>query len=300
MSKGRTMLRASIGALVALSLTAGLAAAGGPDCSKGNRVYRNGTVRRLTIVGLGSDGLRLVCFADGNAGQAVDIGPVSGLAATDTALVGIDFRVQDGKLYGVGNGGGVYTLDPTSGAASLVNTLSVALNGTKFGVDFNPAADRLRIISDTGQNLRHNVNAGGVTISDDTPPAPAPRMPLAYTAGQAALGVAAAGYTNNDLSATTGTTLFDVDATLDQVALQVPPNNGTLTATGKLGLDVTSAGFDVFSAVVDGVSVDNLAFAVLTSANGTGFYRVDLLTGAATFIDPFTTPIVDIAIPLAR
>jgi hypothetical protein len=34
-----------------------------------------------------------------------------------------------------------------------------------FGVDFNPAADRLRIISDAGQNLAHNVNAGGVYAS---------------------------------------------------------------------------------------------------------------------------------------
>src|SRR5215475_8010121 len=40
-----------------------------------------------------------------------DIGAVSGLQSPDTALVGIDFRVQDGQLYGVGNGGGVYTID---------------------------------------------------------------------------------------------------------------------------------------------------------------------------------------------
>ena len=36
---------------------------------------------------------------------------MQGLSGNDTALVGIDFRVQDGKLYGVGNGGGVYTID---------------------------------------------------------------------------------------------------------------------------------------------------------------------------------------------
>lgn len=290
MFKGLRVLTASFAGLLTLALLADTAAAGGPDCSKGNRVYRNGNVRRLTVVGLTNDG-RLVCFADSNANQAVQIGTVSGLGGTDTRLVGIDFRVQDGKLYGVGDGGGVYTIDLGSGAATLVNNLSIALEGTAFGVDFNPAADRLRIISDTGQNLRHNVNAGGVTLEDGD---------LNYTAGVAALGVAAAGYTNNDLAATTGTTLFDVDATLDQVALQVPPNAGTLTATGKLGLDVTSAGFDVFSAVVDGVTVDNLAFAVLDSALGKGFYRVDLLTGTSTFLDPFTLPVVDIAIPLAR
>ena len=93
-----------------------------------------------------------------------DLGAVSGLQSPDTALVGIDFRVQDGQLYGVGNGGGVYTLDTTNAQASLVNRLTVALDGTFFGVDFNPAADRLRIVSDTGQNLSHDVNAG-----DDDP-----------------------------------------------------------------------------------------------------------------------------------
>jgi hypothetical protein len=292
MSKGRHTLRAftaSIAGLFALGL-AGSAAAGSPDCSKGNRVFSNGNVRRLTIVGLTSDA-RLVCFADGNADKAVDIGPVTGLVAPDAQLVGIDFRVQDGKLYGVGNGGGVYTLDPSSGAATLVSMLTVALDGTKFGVDFNPAADRLRIVSDTGQNLRHNVNAGGVTLEDGD---------LNYTVGVTALGIAGAAYTNNDLAPATGTTLFDVDTTLDQVALQVPPNNGTLTATGKLGLDVSDAGFDIFSVVVDDVTVDNLAFAVMPSAFGIGFYSIDLLTGAQTFIDPFTTPVVDIAIPLAR
>ena len=71
--------------------------------------------------------------------------------------------MQDGKLYGVGNGGGVYTIDPRTAAATFVNALTVPLDGTTFGVDFNPAADRLRIISDTGQNLAHNVNAVGVT-----------------------------------------------------------------------------------------------------------------------------------------
>ena len=161
---------------------------------------------------------------------AQDLGAVSGLQSPDTALVGIDFRVQDGQLYGVGNGGGVYTIDTTSAQASLVNRLTVALDGTVFGVDFNPAADRLRIVSDTGQNLSHNVNAGGAT---------ALQGPLTYTPPPAApvvaLGITAVAYTNNDLSATTATTLFALDTTLDQVAIQSPPGNGLLVATGHLG-----------------------------------------------------------------
>ena len=114
----------------------------------------------------------------------------------------------------------------------------------RFGVDFNPAADRLRIISDTGQNLAHNVNAGGVTVANAT---------LTYTAPPAtavpATGVTAAAYTNNDLNQPdTGTTLFDLDTMQDQVAIQSPPGNGILVATGKLGVDAgRRAGFDIYS-----------------------------------------------------
>jgi hypothetical protein len=108
------------------------------------------------VIGLSADG-RLVQFR-ANAPQATkEIGVVQGLSGSDTALIGIDFRVQDGKLYGVGNGGGVYTIDTETAQAQFVNALTVPLTGTSFGVDFNPAADRLRIISDTGQNLAHNV-----------------------------------------------------------------------------------------------------------------------------------------------
>ena len=45
-------------------------------------------------------------------------------------------------LYGVGNGGGVYTIDPITGQATFVNALTVPLTGMVFGVDLNPAADR--------------------------------------------------------------------------------------------------------------------------------------------------------------
>jgi hypothetical protein len=64
----------------------------------------------------------------------------------DASLVGIDFRVQDGQLYGVGDGGGIYTIDTTNAKATLVSSLTVALDplATSFGVDFNPAAESTR------------------------------------------------------------------------------------------------------------------------------------------------------------
>jgi hypothetical protein len=202
--------------------------------------------------------------------------------------------VQDGLLYGVGDGGGIYTIDTQNAKASLVSSLTVALDPlATFGVDFNPVADRLRIIGDTGQNLAHNVNAGGTTM---------PNTALNYPAPvniNPATGVTGAAYTNNDLDANTGTTLFDIDTSLNQVAIQSPPAAGSLVATGKLTVDPDSwAGFDIYSRLVGGVTVSNSAFASLL-VNGTyGFYHIGLLTGKAIFLGTFDEPVVDIAIPL--
>ena len=154
--------------LVVVLLLSGLAGCGGDDdddeadqvtlagpprdAGCGNRADF-GSGPELTILGLTAD-QRLVRFQECRPRQVQGVGSVSGLQAPDTALVGIDFRVQDGQLYGVGNGGGVYTLNVTTAQATIVNALTVPLAGAFFGVDFNPAANALRIISDTGQNLR--------------------------------------------------------------------------------------------------------------------------------------------------
>jgi hypothetical protein len=174
--------------------------------------------------------------------------------------------------------------------ASKVSQLTVALNGTSFGVDFNPAADRLRIVSDAGQNLRHNVNAGGVTLTDGA---------LNYTAGVAAAGITGAAYTNNDLDSTTGTTLFDIDTALNQVVIQSPPNAGSLAATGQLPVDPESAaGFDIFTSRRKGMPADNDGFASLIVGGVSGFYRINILTGEASLIGLLDERLIDVAIPI--
>ena len=246
----------------------------------------------LQVVGLTSD-QRLICFDEYRPGRARTIGAVSGLNGGDTFLVGIDYRVQDGRLYGVGNAGGVYVLDAKTAAASLVNRLTVPLSGARFGVDFNPAADRLRIVSDNGQNLRHNVNAGGVTIADTA---------LNYTSGTSAIGVTGSAYTNNDASDATATTLYALDSTLDQIAIQSPPNNGSLAPTGKLTVDTSDmTGFDIYSIVRNNITLDVIAFASLSTSDGkTGLYEITLPTGKAVARGNFGSQnqVVDIAIPL--
>jgi Domain of unknown function (DUF4394) len=257
-----------------------------------------GRASRLTILGLTAD-QRLVQFTECRPGQLKEVGTIFGLQ-DDTVLVGIDFRVQDGQLYGLGDHGGIYTIDTGTAQAFKVTDLTVDLDGASFGVDFNPAADALRVVSDTGQNLRHPFS-GPLQFQTQTD------MPLSYTPGTNATGVAGAAYTNNDLDASTGTTLFDIDTTLDQVALQSPPNNGSLVATGLLTVDAdTTVGFDNYTRLRDGVAVANNAFATLVVDGTTGFYRVNLLAGTAILIDTFSgdltddfgDPVTDIAIPL--
>ncbi|MEU6355710.1 DUF4394 domain-containing protein [Streptomyces sp. NPDC047072] len=249
----------------------------------------------LRAFGISGDGTLMATFTTDRP-QVLDwVRVVTGLSG-DTALIGIDFRVQDGLLYGVGNKGGIYTIKtPTSSGdvvVTKVSQLQYALSGTNFGVDFNPAADRLRVISDNGQNLRHNLN-DHTTIQDLNLTTP----PIEGTTK----GVSAAAYTNNDLDATTATTLVDINTTTDQVVLQSPANNGTLAPTGSLGLDAgINAGLDIFSTLAGGKTVDNAAFASLTpsGASTPSLYSVNVLTGQATSIGQFPLNITDLAISL--
>ena len=271
--------------LTASVLGAGIASAHGDDGHRdraqcaADAKGRSG--KGLAIVGLTADN-KLTCIDAARPGRSSRGTKVTGLV-NDTRLIGIDYRPATGALYGVGELGGIYTINPVSAVATPVAQLSVALAGTTFGVDFNPTVDRLRIVSDTQQNLRVDVTTG-VAITD-----------LALSGA----GVAGAAYTNNDTDPNTATTLFDVDATLDQVVIQAPANNGNLSPTGKLGVDTSNAvGFDIYSRISGGTTVDLHTFASLTVGGQAGLYKVDLLTGKAHARGAFPVPVVDIAIPL--
>ena len=118
-------------------------------------------------------------------------------------------------------------------------------------------------------------------------------------AGTTAIGLTGAAYTNNDLDPSTGTTLFDLDPSLHQVAIQSPPNAGALVATGQLTVDPdTAVGFDLYTDLRNGAAQHNRGFASLVVNGVSGFYRVNVLSGRATLIDYFDEVVLDIAIPL--
>ncbi len=247
----------------------------------------------LRAVGLTGGGQRLVEFDVDQPSRTFPVGRVAGLSG-DTRLVGIDFRVQNERLYRVGDRGGIYTLNTGNARAVKVSQLTVALAGTRFGVDFNPAANRLRVVSDTGQNLRHNIDDAGaplVTTVDGTLTNPT-------TPPSTALGVTGAAYTNNDLNAATATTLFDLDTAADRISLQSPANAGTLAPTGNLGVDAAlDAGFDIYYSPKTGA---NKGFATLSTGGSYRLYEVNILTGRATSRGAFPgqQQVTDIALPL--
>jgi len=184
-------------------------------------------------------------------------------------ILGIDMRPATGQLFALGSSSRIYAINMSSGAATMVGAapLTTLLVGTSFGFDFNPTVERIRVISNTGQNLRLNPNDGAVAAVD---------MPL----NPGTPMVNGAAYTNNFAGATT-TVLFDIDPATDKVYTQNPPNNGTLVELGNLGVDATGeVGFDI-----GGTS--NKPYALLNVGGTARIYSLNTTTGAVTKVATF-------------
>lgn len=271
---------------IALGAAAALAAGGSLACIGS----ANAATVPKTAIGLSSNGKNMSVFDLQTGLRTKALGQATGLVG-DVRLVGIDHRPADHKLYGVGDKGGVYVINRSNAVVRKVSQLSVALEGKNFGVDFNPAVDRLRVVSDTGQNLRHDITQPTSTTAVDDA--------LNYE-GTTATGVTAAAYTNGDNDPKTGTTLFDLDMNRDQLVQQIPANSGNLAVAGPFGpRQGPVAGFDIVSEISGTRSVGNTGFASIRPSSGglATLYRVDLLSGKFTKVAKFNKDIADIAIP---
>lgn len=233
------------------------------------------------VVGL-VDGNMLVMF-DTDTPSEVTMMEVSGTGT----LVGIDLRPGNNTLVGVTSDNEIVTIDTTSGAATALSTMDTPLpmGDTPVIVDFNPMADRLRLMTGT-TNHRVNVDTGEVTVDGS----------LAFEDGDMHAGeepmIAAAAYTNS-FGKPEETAMYDIDTTISALIRQTSPNDGTLAAVGKLGVELgdTTPAFDI-QTTEDGM---NTAWLV---AGGT-IYTVDLETGAATevgMLDGVDGDLTDIAV----
>lgn len=214
----------------------------------------------------------LIRFDSATPGVIQSAFAIQGLASNETVR-GIDFRPATGQLFGLGSFGNLYSLNTTNGQATLVAPLSVALNANSNGVDFNPIVDRLRLISETNQNLRVVPDTGATTVDGALSFGPAdPNF------GTDPNGVHAA-YTNSFPGATT-TTLYVLDTGLDVLAIQNPANSGTLLTVGAVGADLTEmGGFDISGNT-------GIAYAAVRGVNPdqSTFWTINLATGAGTMV----------------
>jgi hypothetical protein len=220
-----------------------------------------GAVQAQTVAALvGDDMIALVDVAGKKAAAPMKVSGLSG------PLMGIDVRPADGMLYGLVADGTVVTIDPSSGKATMKSKLDAMLTpATMATVDFNPVADRLRIIGSDGMNLRANVDDGKVTKDGQLKFADAD-MHKGKTPR-----IVAGAYTNS-MKGAKETTLFDIDAS-GALVKQAPPNDGVLNSVGMLGMEAGNVAFDI-------VAGDAMSEGWLM--NGKTLYKVDLATGKAS------------------
>lgn len=226
----------------------------------------------------------LVSFDSATPGATSAPVPISGLAAGETIL-GIDIRPTTRQLFGLGSANNLYTINPLTGTATLVAPLTanptdasnpfVALNGTSFGIDFNPVPDlagnpSLRVISNNDQNLRINANNGqAITDTNIGPDATEPGLNPTITG---------AAYVNNDVNPATGTTLYAIDSALNAFLESTNANNGTYVTEGLFGFDISDlVGFDI-----SGTGVGFAAFTADLLTGPASLYTIDLSSGVAT------------------
>lgn len=227
------------------------------------------------LAGISANG-KLVVFRSNDPEAATSV-KIRGLQKKEK-LLAIDVRPLDGQIYGLGSTSRIYTINRTTGQATAVaGPIDPLIAGESFAFDFNPVVDRIRIMSDGGQNLRVNPDTGAVVAID---------AGLAYAGGDPNFatipGIVACAYNNNDNIVETPTTLFNIDATRDILVVQNPPNAGTLNTIGALGVDVSDvAGFDISGST-------GIAYAGLIVKDGnkkrlrTTLVTVNLATGATT------------------
>jgi hypothetical protein len=223
--------------------------------------------------------------------------PISGLGSRQR-LSAIDFQPKTGELYGLsisglGNTaqGRLYTVNTATGAATQVGTLPFAsfLPATAgYDMDFNPVADRLRLVNTAGDNLRLNPTTGALAATDTSLSCSTPPCEV--------VGVAY----DRDAAGATASTLFGLDwkhnnlVTIGGLNGSPSANGGVLTTIGPLGLSITTtlAGFDI--------APSGLAYAALNIGSQYRLYRLNLNTGTATLVGLLsngTVQVIDIAVP---
>lgn len=223
------------------------------------------------------NGNNLISFYLSNP-SAASSKAITGLQINEVILA-IDIRPANNELYALGSSNRIYQLNKTTGQATAIPNMpfTPTLSGMAFGMDFDAVADRLRIVSNSRQNMRINPETG-VTSTDIS------ITPLWSSIS----GIA---YTNNFVGAASSQ-LYDIDPVNDKLCLQRSPSGGMLLEVGPLGIDVDqNNGFDISGK-------DNKAYALLSSNGITKLYIIHLERGTATLLADFPYVATGLAVAL--
>jgi uncharacterized protein with beta-barrel porin domain len=236
-----------------------------------------GSAQSVQTVANGNTLVTVQATAPGTVTRSV---VVTGLGAGQT-IAGIDYRPAAPRvLYAISNVGQLYTINARTGVATAVGTPPLPTISS-VGFDFNPTVDRIRVVTQIGQNVRVNPDTGALAATDGA---------LSYAPTDVRAGaiptVASAAYTNNFAGATT-TTLYVLDTRGGLAPVQlstqgnatVSPNTGQLFTVGSTGVtSLGNSGFDIGST--------GQAFATFTNPTTrvTSLYSINLTTGAATLL----------------
>ncbi|MCV2366133.1 DUF4394 domain-containing protein [Paucibacter sp. DJ1R-11] len=234
---------------------------------------------------------QLIQFNAGQPQVLLSSKPLRGLAPQER-LLGIDYRVAKGQLYGLGASGQLYRINTQDGSVSTVGTPSALPSdgAQEWGFDFNPTVDRIRVVNDAGFNLRLHPDTGAVVDGNAEQPGLQFDGRLAFDAGDVnagkPVGIVAAGYSYNkrDEKITTNYALEGRQGLLvhqgskEGVQPMISPNSGRLFTIGSLGL----GSFE--RATLDVSDVSNTAYSAISRGASSVWYRIDLETGRATRI----------------
>lgn len=202
----------------------------------------------------------LIRFSSTAPGTTLSSVAISGLSGS--SVLAMDYRVKDGRIYALTDDYRLFTINKTTGVATLFDTL--ALTGSNFAFDFNPTNNNLRIVSNDNSNYVRNFTTNTLV------PGPA----VAYGPGPlsgANPDIIGAAYINNDKNPMTGTRLFVIDSRNDVLATQ-NAMTGVLTRVGALGVNLGArTSFDIVT-----TGTNNLGY--VQSADR--FYAINLGTGA--------------------
>ena len=220
-------------------------------------------------------GKELWQISSDNPTQALRSVGITGLLPFD-ALVAIDVRPATGDIYGVGHSDRLYRIDWITGAAEVISAapFNPPLGGSRFGIDFSPGADRIRLVSDQGQNFRIHPDTGEVFGDDNSiynvPPQSKTPVGLAYS---------------NNRPGAQATTAYMIETYFNYLVMlggangSPSPSSGNVTTVGGLGFDPEDVGgFDI--------APSGNAYASMKVGGLWKLYSIDLATGAAGLIGP--------------